>query len=296
METITNAASAITSTASNLIYGQPAKENETNNTTTTTGNETGGKEPLSGEQGKGTIAEPFDQGNKDTPLATPSATGTTSYQQEDFLKLNPTAAPMTGNTDTTSSSATGVTDKATVGDHEWKPTAIDEVKPEGAPGAGPAPPANVTVATPDLSSTTPKKVEEPTTAKDTNEKNTTEKDTTEKNTTSSSSGEASASKKEPSGPHSVGSDIDKILESQPKSQHTVNDSEASDPHSKMTGTTVRQTEASQHGESGNSKSLATEKTGNSSASHGSDEAGDEKVKLSTKDKIKAKLHIGHKDK
>jgi len=64
METITNAASAITSTASNLIYGQPAKENETNNTTTTTGNETGGKEPLSGEQGKGTIAEPFDQGNK----------------------------------------------------------------------------------------------------------------------------------------------------------------------------------------------------------------------------------------
>lgn len=230
------------------------------------------------------------------------------------MPLSADTAPMTGNTDTTSSSATGVTDKATVGDHEWKPTAIDEVKPEGAPGAGPAPPANVTVATPDLSSTTPKKVEEPTTAKDTNEKNTTEKDNTEKNTTSSSSGEASASKKEPSGPHSVGSDIDKILESQPKSQHTVNDSEASDPHSKMTGTTVRQTEASQHGESGNSKStwthrdrntfngtdrvtgLATEKTGNSSASHGSDEAGDEKVKLSTKDKIKAKLHIGHKDK
>jgi hypothetical protein len=59
METITNAASAVTSTVSGLIYGQPAKEGET----TTANNETGGKEPLSGEQGKGTVNEPFDQGN-----------------------------------------------------------------------------------------------------------------------------------------------------------------------------------------------------------------------------------------
>jgi hypothetical protein len=57
METITNAASTVTSTVSNLIYGQPAKENETAN------NETGGQEPLSGTQGKGTVNEPFDQGN-----------------------------------------------------------------------------------------------------------------------------------------------------------------------------------------------------------------------------------------
>jgi hypothetical protein len=57
METITNAASTVTATVSNLIYGQPTKENET------TTNETGGKEPISGEQGKGTISEPFDQGN-----------------------------------------------------------------------------------------------------------------------------------------------------------------------------------------------------------------------------------------
>jgi hypothetical protein len=55
METITNAASTVTSTVSSLIYGQPAKENET-----------GGKEPVSGEQGKGTINEPFDQGNSGT--------------------------------------------------------------------------------------------------------------------------------------------------------------------------------------------------------------------------------------
>lgn len=57
METITNAATAVTSTVSGLIYGQPAKEGETNT------NETGGKEPLSGAQGKGTVNEPFDKGN-----------------------------------------------------------------------------------------------------------------------------------------------------------------------------------------------------------------------------------------
>lgn len=57
METITNAASTVTSTVSSLIYGQPAKENET-----------GGKEPLSGEQGKGTASDPFDQGNSGTQL------------------------------------------------------------------------------------------------------------------------------------------------------------------------------------------------------------------------------------
>jgi hypothetical protein len=50
METITNAASAVAATATNAasavaatIYGQPAKENETPSTTTT-GNETAGKE------------------------------------------------------------------------------------------------------------------------------------------------------------------------------------------------------------------------------------------------------------
>jgi hypothetical protein len=57
METITNAASTVTSTVSNLIYGAPAKDTET------THNETGGQEPLSGQQGKGTASEPFDQGN-----------------------------------------------------------------------------------------------------------------------------------------------------------------------------------------------------------------------------------------
>lgn len=52
METITNIASTATSTVSNLIYGDQTKKNETE-----------GKEPVSGEQGKGTAADPYDHGN-----------------------------------------------------------------------------------------------------------------------------------------------------------------------------------------------------------------------------------------
>lgn len=56
METITNLASTATNAASKLIYGDNA-------TTITKNNETAGKEPISGEQGKGTATEPYDQGN-----------------------------------------------------------------------------------------------------------------------------------------------------------------------------------------------------------------------------------------
>ncbi|CAO2651973.1 Nn.00g002560.m01.CDS01 [Neocucurbitaria sp. VM-36] len=59
METITNIASTATSTVSNLIYGDQTKNNET-----------AGKEPISGEEGKGTATEPFDKGNAATPLDT----------------------------------------------------------------------------------------------------------------------------------------------------------------------------------------------------------------------------------
>jgi hypothetical protein len=59
METITNLASTAATTASKLIYGD-------NTTAATTQNETAGKEPISGEQGKGTATEPFDKGNEGT--------------------------------------------------------------------------------------------------------------------------------------------------------------------------------------------------------------------------------------
>ena len=66
METITNIASSAANTASKLIYGdQNTTQNTTGNTAqdTTLHNETAGKEPVSGEQGKGTTSEPYDQGN-----------------------------------------------------------------------------------------------------------------------------------------------------------------------------------------------------------------------------------------
>ncbi|KAF2851759.1 hypothetical protein T440DRAFT_57520 [Plenodomus tracheiphilus IPT5] len=72
METITNIASTAANTASKLIYGEQPKDTEatTDVETKTATNETGGKEPISGEQGKGTATEPYDQGNLATPLAT----------------------------------------------------------------------------------------------------------------------------------------------------------------------------------------------------------------------------------
>lgn len=55
METISNIASTATSTVSNLIYGNQDAATKTN--------ETAGKEPVSGQIGKGTVDEPYDQGN-----------------------------------------------------------------------------------------------------------------------------------------------------------------------------------------------------------------------------------------
>lgn len=59
METITNAVSNTISTANKAIFGEQ--------NTATQNNETGGQEPVSGHQGKGTANEPFDQGNSDDP-------------------------------------------------------------------------------------------------------------------------------------------------------------------------------------------------------------------------------------
>lgn len=55
METISNIASTATSTVSNLIYGSQDTATKTN--------ETAGKEPVSGQTGKGTVDEPYDLGN-----------------------------------------------------------------------------------------------------------------------------------------------------------------------------------------------------------------------------------------
>jgi hypothetical protein len=56
METISNAVSAVTETATKAIWGEQPN------------NETGGSEPVSGVQGKGTSTEPYDAGNSGTTL------------------------------------------------------------------------------------------------------------------------------------------------------------------------------------------------------------------------------------
>jgi hypothetical protein len=67
METITNLANTAATTASKLIYGEPKAEEAADQTKN---NETAGKEPISGEQGQGTVTQPFDQGNLgETPRA-----------------------------------------------------------------------------------------------------------------------------------------------------------------------------------------------------------------------------------
>jgi hypothetical protein len=57
METINNLASS----ASNTLFGQ----NSNTDTTTDTGNDVSGREPIAGEQGKGTKEDPFDHGNQE---------------------------------------------------------------------------------------------------------------------------------------------------------------------------------------------------------------------------------------
>jgi hypothetical protein len=161
METITNLASTAATTASKLIYGD-------NTTATTTQNETAGKEPISGEQGKGTATEPFDKGNEgthshgthvrgqadvDAEDATAAATSLSDAKIEPTHTLEPTGAvrepkdlinaydeaagPNTTTANTTTSETTAPQTTA-ITDKLWKPTDIDAVKPSVAdPAAAP---------------------------------------------------------------------------------------------------------------------------------------------------------------
>jgi hypothetical protein len=63
METITNLANTAVGTATKLIYGDQTEKKTEDVVETTKNNETAGKEPVSGVEGKGTATQPFDQGN-----------------------------------------------------------------------------------------------------------------------------------------------------------------------------------------------------------------------------------------
>lgn len=62
METVTNLASNIATTASKAIWGDQ---------TATAKNETSGREPIAGEMGDVKAGEPFDKGNLGTNLTFP---------------------------------------------------------------------------------------------------------------------------------------------------------------------------------------------------------------------------------
>jgi hypothetical protein len=146
------------------------------------------------------------------------------------------------NPDVASSSSTGITDKAGVTDKIWKPTELDEVKPSGAPGAGPAAP-DYKVATPDtgLTSTTSDKPAEEQSVAAT-------KDTifgSEKTDGVQTSHSDTVKAQEP-----VGGPIEEVLNkgTSAKVEPTVAESAAQDPHSKMADKTVRATTAHKTGE------------------------------------------------
>jgi len=93
MESITNAATAMTNAASSMLgYGN-------NNNATTTQEHESGQEPVSGLKGEGTAAEPFDQGNKvDDPVL-----GGESYQKTSTTGSSPLGTSTLGSSTTGSS-------------------------------------------------------------------------------------------------------------------------------------------------------------------------------------------------
>jgi hypothetical protein len=136
-----------------------------------------------------------------------------------------------------------MTDKTGVTDKVWKETALDEIKPSGAPGAGPSAP-DYKVATPDtsLASSTSDKVPEHHHSVDAT------KDSTTSHDSAAPKKDAEASHPSPHAQPPVGGPIDDILNKGPTAgkEHTVDESEAEDPHSKMNDKTVRHTDASKH--------------------------------------------------
>jgi hypothetical protein len=208
----------------------------------------------------------------------PAASGNTSYKDDDFLKLNPTMGqptttesstgtntgatgqsslpiiPLAAESSTTSSGQT--TDNMTspgISEKVWKPTELDEVKQSGAPGAGPEAP-DYKPATPDLSSTTSNTTSNNTsnnapkehvrvgaginTASDESAKSDTP-------TTVKKDGVEYAHSETAKAQPSVGGPIEEILNkgTSSKDEHTVPESDANDPHSKMSDKTVRAKEA-----------------------------------------------------
>lgn len=242
-------------------------------------------------------------GKPTTDSSTAANTSSTGESAMPIIPLNPDAS--TSNT-TGASSATGVTDKV------WKPTELDDVSRAGAPGAGPSAP-DYKPATGDAGlATSDKPTESATTTSDSS--------APKKETTGVETSHSDSAKAQPT----VGGPIEDILNkgTSPKAEHTVAESEASDPHSKMSDKTVRATDAQKTGDGATVQSMfhleefvlqssnkftghpaETTKSHTSESSKPTEPAspsgGEEKSEKKMdklKDKLKNKLHIGSKDK
>lgn len=159
-----------------------------------------------------------------------------------------------GKTNELASAESGATEKTGTTDKVYKETPLDDIKLAGAPGAGPTAP-EYTPATPETNVNSAAS-EKPTTSTSDKPTEHSATETAKDSTSSTTPKDASSAKKD-----GVNSEIDAILNKTPKAEHSVDDAEAESPHAKMTGKTVRQTEASKPGEGGEPKSTLIHKAG-----------------------------------
>jgi len=137
METVTNLANS----ASRAIWGEPTKNPET------TGNETGGQEPIAGETGDVEAGEPFDKGNMDGAAEDTADTPSTSTDHPSTSKLPSTStnpsSTLPGNTASTGPiRSEHDTDKTGVTSHHNPTSATSSDKPTSSndtSGPGPTP-------------------------------------------------------------------------------------------------------------------------------------------------------------
>lgn len=196
METISNIATTATTTVSSLIYGDQTKKNETAGTEPVSGKEGKGTATEPYDQGNAPTPLATDDKKPSFPVTgKDTEDATTSTSQKEFLQLSPEVEapkpateasttttskdettstglpiiPLTADTSTSgpqtsaSKDVTETTGPTGTTDKVWKDTPLDDISRSGAPGAGPAAPESVTVATPETTSKTAT-----TTAPDTN--------------------------------------------------------------------------------------------------------------------------------
>ncbi|KAL5421729.1 hypothetical protein PMIN06_003596 [Paraphaeosphaeria minitans] len=132
METISNVVNTVSATATKAIWGEPQN------------NETAGNEPVSGVQGKGTATEPFDGGNSEDPTALTTQNESAGREPISGLEGKGTAAEpfdLGNSADTTNTATLPIREKSAT--NETTDTPILAVRPDETNTAGLAGTANL---------------------------------------------------------------------------------------------------------------------------------------------------------